>query len=134
MIAATIAYISKMEIVLVLCAFVLDIQSRLESKENMLFKRFDVVENLGNANDICIDKTGVITTNSLAVQEVKYLEDLNQEIFDPRTSVVGELLSESVCYNTTAFIEEDFSGTKTVMGNPIETCLIKYLIGVGFNT
>jgi len=77
--------------------------------ENNLVRKLQSSETMGNANEICTDKTGTLTANKMTVQAA-YLEG---EIMD--AEVNGRLLSlesfddiqKGVVFNSSAFIKLD---------------------------
>ena len=98
-------------------------------EENNLVRSMKSSETMGNANEICTDKTGTLTMNQMQVMEV-YLEDeCIQGSSHPNVQGTSsfELLTESIVYNSTAFIETNDNGSKETTGNVTEVGLIKYL-------
>ena len=91
---------------------------------------------MGNANEICTDKTGTLTMNQMQVME-SYFEDCilqgssNQLINSSNSS---ELITESIVWNSTAHIETNENGQKETTGNVTEVGLLKYLTQSKVNT
>ena len=86
-------------------------------------------ETMGNANEICTDKTGTLTENRMTVMEAYYLDKIEQGIKNaslPNASI-SDLLRDSICYNSSAFIETLADGTKKTRGNVTEVGIINYL-------
>lgn len=106
----------------------------MAKKENLV-KKLHASETMGNANEICTDKTGTLTQNRMTVQEA-YIED-NIVVGDSNPSMkhspICELIGESVLYNCTATIEEKEDGSRPVIGNVTEVGLIKYLTSSQFD-
>ena len=105
-------------------------------KENNLVRKLQSSETMGNANEICTDKTGTLTQNRMSVQSA-YLEG---EVMDNEVNTRIQSLSSSddiqkcVIFNSTAFIETAEDGTDKYQGNVTEVGLIKYLTGSGCPT
>lgn len=78
------------------------------AKENNLVRKLHSSETMGNANEICTDKTGTLTQNKMSVQ-ASYLEDVNREgvKIDLMSLSSAELITQAVLFNSTAFIGVD---------------------------
>jgi len=96
--------------------------------ENNLVRSMKSSETMGNANEICTDKTGTLTLNQMQVMELYFEDEIVQGASHPTlpNSRSFELISESIVFNSTAFIETG-EGGKTTSGNVTEVGLIKYL-------
>ena len=46
-------------------------------KENNQVRRLKASETMGNANEICTDKTGTLTENKMTVMEAYYLDQIS---------------------------------------------------------
>ena len=98
-------------------------------KENNLVRKLQSSETMGNANEICTDKTGTLTQNKMTVQSA-FLEgqvmdgESNEAI---RQLVSSDDIQKAVIFNSTAFIETEDDGSNTYQGNVTEVGLIKYL-------
>lgn len=83
---------------------------------------------MGNADEICTDKTGTLTQNRMSVQSA-YLEG---EIMDGEGNnrlmslATSDEIQKSVIFNSTAYIETTEEGDK-YQGNVTEVGLLKYL-------
>jgi P-type Ca2+ transporter type 2B len=103
--------------------------------ENNLVRKMESAETMGNANEICTDKTGTLTQNKMTVMEGFF----ENAIFEGTTNAsvkslsTGELIAHAICYNSSAFIETSESGQKKTKGNVTEVGIIDYLIRAGFN-
>jgi Ca2+-transporting ATPase len=88
---------------------------------------------MGNANEICTDKTGTLTENRMSVQAA-YLEGeiMENEVNTRLMSLTSTIdIQQSVIYNSTAYIDPKDDQTK---GNVTEVGLIKHLTGSGVDT
>lgn len=108
-------------------------------KEQNLVRKLQSSETMGNANEICTDKTGTLTQNKMTVQSA-YLE--NQIIDGEKSPQVMSLNSaqtivSSVIMNCSAFIEPqkdkagNIIGGDVCTGNVTEVGLINYLVACG---
>ena len=93
-------------------------------------------ETMGNANEICTDKTGTLTMNQMQVMEVYFEDEIIQGSSHPTISNCAsfELISESIIYNSKANIELKENGSKETTGNVTEVGLVKYLTQSKVNT
>ena len=71
-------------------------------------------ETMGNANEICTDKTGTLTKNKMTVMDAYYLDKIvagtdNRELAN---SAIGTLINESICFNSSAYVETLEGGEK----------------------
>ena len=99
-------------------------------EENNLVRSMKSSETMGNANEICTDKTGTLTLNQMLVMEAYFEDEIVQGSSHPtmQNSNSYELITESIVYNSTAFIEgSEHGGAKETSGNVTEVGLIKYL-------
>ena len=105
-------------------------------EENNLVRSMKSSETMGNANEICTDKTGTLTLNQMQVMEV-YHEDLivaGKTHPNLQATSSHELMAEAIIYNSSAFIESKEDGSKVTSGNVTEVGLIKYLTSSKVNT
>ena len=119
------------------------------AKQNALVKKLQAVEALGQAKIIAVDKTGTITKNELAVQEV-FTNSKNFEIrgagYEPKGEIYfkNQLISPpdfedlifsgkiaSFCANARVFYSEENKNYK-VIGDPTEAALLVFSQKVGF--
>lgn len=99
-------------------------------EENNLVRSMKSSETMGNANEICTDKTGTLTMNQMQVMEAYFEDEIVQGASNPsmQNSSSYELITESIIYNSNAFIEEGKNGgPKETTGNVTEVGLVKYL-------
>ena len=98
-------------------------------EENNLVRSMKSSETMGNANEICTDKTGTLTRNQMTVMEAYFEDEIVQGTSHPsiQNSASYELITESIIYNSTAYIETRDSGAKETTGNVTEVGLVKYL-------
>ena len=119
------------------------------SKNNVLVKKMQAVEALGQTKIIALDKTGTITQNEMVVQEV-YVDDkffkvtgvgyepkgevvLNGEIVDPLNHPELLLLGKMAAWSSGArlsFLEKTQSWR--VIGHPTEAAMLVFSEKVGF--
>jgi calcium-translocating P-type ATPase len=100
--------------------------------ENNLVRKLGSSETMGNANEICTDKTGTLTQNRMSVQSA-YLESQIRDGDSTELSALsaGNMVEECVIYNSTAFQQTKEDGTEEITGNVTEVGLIKYLAASG---
>ena len=108
-------------------------------KENNLVRKLQSSETMGNANEICTDKTGTLTQNKMTVQS-SYCED---QILDGESNSTlmqlasSEAIVSSIIMNCSAFIEPEKDKAGNVIGGDIctgnvtEVGLINYLVKCG---
>lgn len=100
-----------------------------------LVRRLSASETMGGANEICTDKTGTLTQNKMTVQALY----INDHVVDGdkygrlMETPTGELLVQSVLYNSSAYVGDKENGLtkrmeKTAIGNVTECGLINYLM------
>lgn len=92
---------------------------------------------MGGANELCTDKTGTLTQNKMTVQAFY----VNDHVIDGKKyerlmeTPTGEIVAQSVLYNSSAYIGEEDPVTKekkkTPIGNVTECGLIRYLMDSG---
>jgi Ca2+ transporting ATPase len=105
------------------------------AKEHNLVKKLHASETMGNAQEICTDKTGTLTQNRMTVMEA-YLEDsivASQRNPALKGSAIAELVGEGIVFNSTATIEQKDDGSKETIGNVTECGLLNYLVDAGFD-
>ena len=104
-------------------------------KENNLVRKLQSSETMGNANEICTDKTGTLTQNKMTVQSA-YVEGQTREGTGDDTFLrlaSAENIADATIMNTTAFYEfkKDEDGNATTeevgSGNVTELGLLNYL-------
>ena len=105
------------------------------AKQANLVKKLHASETMGNANEICTDKTGTLTQNKMTVMVVYREYDIVPGTKNPALlqSAICELVGEGVLYNCSATIEEKEDGTRKTIGNVTEIGLINYLVAAGID-
>jgi Mg2+-importing ATPase len=86
-------------------------------KKKVIVKRLEAIEDLGNADVLCTDKTGTLTQNKITIQE----------IVDPKDKPDPELMKYALLCNT-AIVE----GEK-IIGNPIDVAIWEHARQQGFD-
>ena len=128
-IAVTIIVVAVPEGLPLAVAIALYVASSQMEAENNLVRRMKAAETMGNANEICTDKTGTLTANKMTVMESYVLDAINQGTSEQslKTCSIATLLAESICYNSDAYIETLETGEKKTKGNVTEVGIIDYL-------
>jgi P-type Ca2+ transporter type 2C len=109
-------------------------------KDNCFIKVLAACETMGNATNICSDKTGTLTENRMTVVEGFFgNKRYKQEEFNPKVipDAVKQPIIDQVCMNRTAYlIYVDENGKKldraNVIGNKTEGALIEMVSTWGF--
>jgi len=87
------------------------------AKKKVIVKRLEAIEDLGNVDVLCTDKTGTLTQN-----EIKVID-----IVDPEGHSSPELIKYALLCNS-AVVEGD-----KILGNPIDVAIWKHARGEGFD-
>jgi Mg2+-importing ATPase len=86
-------------------------------KKKVVVKRLEAIEDLGNVDVLCTDKTGTLTQNEITVQE----------IVDAQGRPRPELIKYALLCNS-AIVEGD-----RILGNPIDVAIWKHARNTGFD-
>ena len=91
---------------------------------------------MGNANEICTDKTGTLTQNKMTVQSAFLESEVMNGESNPGINSLASAddIMKAVIFNSTAFIQTEENGTDSYQGNVTEVGLIKYLTESGCPT
>ena len=105
--------------------------------ENNLVRKLHSSETMGNANEICSDKTGTLTQNKMTVMSL-YAEDRvieGEANPDFMQMASHDDVMKAVVYNSTAKIAKNHeTGVEETTGNATEVGMIKYLTASGAPT
>ena len=88
-------------------------------KTNNLVRKMHACETMGAATVICTDKTGTLTQNRMQVHEANFMASA-------QAGAVDSLVSEGIAVNSTANLNREENGVKTI-GNPTEAALLLWL-------
>ncbi len=91
---------------------------------NNLVRKMHACETMGAATVICSDKTGTLTKNRMSLGDC-LIYGLRNGV--PDDSVVGQLVSEGIALNSTAFLDYSDQQKAKVIGNPTEGALLLWL-------
>jgi Mg2+-importing ATPase len=87
------------------------------ARKKVIVRRLEAIEDLGNVDTLCTDKTGTLTQNEIKVQDV----------VDPEDHSRPELIRYALLCNT-AVVEGD-----RILGNPIDVAIWKYARSKGLD-
>ncbi|KAJ3452498.1 cation transporting atpase [Anaeramoeba flamelloides] len=98
-------------------------------KDNNLVRRLASCETMGNANNICSDKTGTLTENKMTVVQAYLFGDLFNEM--PKKDEIFEyglkLLCKGISINSKAFLKVNEKGIIEEVGNRTECGLLRMI-------
>jgi len=86
-------------------------------RKKVVVKRLEAIEDIGNVDVLCTDKTGTLTQNEITVEGV----------LDPDGNARPDLIGYALLCNS-AIVEGD-----RILGNPIDVAIWKYARSIGFN-
>ena len=108
---------------------------QMSEHDNVLVRDLDSVEEAGLLSDICMGKTGTMTTEEMEVDSF-FTQKLSVQNSRKNTLMNCQLdqhiidkIKESVIYNSTAHIEMDENSFYVPKGNGTEVSLIRWLQG-----
>lgn len=90
------------------------------AKENAIIRKLYAVESLGSVSVICSDKTGTLTENKMAVQQVY----VNQKVIPHDRLSIGNPIEKSLIIKSLLCSDAVESDQKEI-GNPTEIALVK---------
>ena len=110
----------------VVLSLALSMKRMLESHN--LVRKMHACETMGACTVICTDKTGTLTRNQMRVSRTQFLVagDKDEGAWTLGNDDAGKLIKESICCNTTAFLDKTETNPK-VVGNPTEGALLLWL-------
>jgi Ca2+-transporting ATPase len=115
----------------IVLTFALALGARQMAGEGAVVRNLSVVESLGSVDTICTDKTGTLTQNRMAVQQLfagDRLVDLSDGFVADAASF--ELLQGAILCNEATITEDN---ERKILGDPVDTALLKAAQKAGLN-
>jgi Ca2+-transporting ATPase len=107
----------------IVLTFALALGARQMAREGAVVRNLSVVESLGSVDTICTDKTGTLTQNRMAVQQLfagERLVDLSDG-FVADKATLNLLEGAILCNEATLTLEPELK----ILGDPVDTALLK---------
>jgi Ca2+-transporting ATPase len=115
----------------IVLTFALALGARQMAREGAVVRNLSVVESLGSVDTICTDKTGTLTQNRMAVQQLfagERLVDLSDGFMADTASL--ELLQGAIlCNEATVTVAPE----PKILGDPVDTALLKAAQNAGLD-
>jgi Ca2+ transporting ATPase len=134
-VAVTIIVVAVPEGLPLAVAIALKAASGKMEEENNLVRKMESAETMGNANEICTDKTGTLTENKMTVVEGFFEDRITEGQTNKglKSQSTGELVAQAICWNSSAFVETQKTGEKKTKGNVTDVGMIEYMTRSGFD-
>ena len=124
MIAVTLIVVAVPEGLPMSVTLSLALSMRRMLETNNLVRKMHACETMGAATVICTDKTGTLTKNRMSLGD-SLIFGLNNGELD--NSEAGQLMTEGIAVNSTAFLDYSDRKKVKVIGNPTEGALLLWL-------
>jgi Ca2+-transporting ATPase len=115
----------------IVLTFALSLGARQMARQGAVVRSLSVVESLGSVDTICTDKTGTLTQNRMAVQELFAGGQLvNLSRGSASDGEVRQLLQAAVLCNEASF---EAGIGEQILGDPVDSALLQAAIGAGLD-